>query len=115
MGNAERVPPRSVSPTGRTRSDAQRRHCGLTVGQDDAKRGPRGYDGGKKIAGRKRTILVDTLGLLMEVYVHPADLSDKVGAIRLLIFLWIAETVVFPRMKKVWEDKAYEGVKDFAS
>ena len=50
----------------------------------------------------------------MKVYVHPADLSDKVGAIRLLIFLWIAEVVVFPRMKKVWADRAYEGVKDFA-
>ena len=35
------------------------------VGQDDRKRGPRGYDAGKKVNGRKRHILVDTLGLIL--------------------------------------------------
>jgi len=36
--------------------------------------GPRGFDGGKKVSGRKRHILVDTLGLILKVVVHPADL-----------------------------------------
>ena len=35
--------------------------------------GERGYDGGKKVMGRKRHIVVDTLGLLLAVVVHPAD------------------------------------------
>jgi transposase len=42
--------------------------------------GPRGYDGGKKVKGRKRQVLVDTEGTLLKVKVHPADLHDKVGS-----------------------------------
>ena len=49
-----------------------------------AKRGllldPQGYDAGKKVTGRKRHILVDTLGLLLNVVVHPADMQDRDGA-----------------------------------
>jgi putative transposase len=42
--------------------------------------GPHGYDGAKKLSGRKRHLLVDTLGLLLKVVVHPADLQDREGA-----------------------------------
>ncbi len=42
--------------------------------------GPHGYDGGKKVNGRKRHILVDTLGLLLKVAVHPASIQDRDGA-----------------------------------
>jgi putative transposase len=42
--------------------------------------GERGYDGGKKMNGRKRHILVDTLGLLLELVVHPANIQDYDGA-----------------------------------
>ncbi len=45
---------------------------------------PSGYDAGKKIKGRKRHILVDTLGLLLNVVVHPADVQDRDGAFHLL-------------------------------
>ena len=41
--------------------------------------GPRGYDAGKKITGRKRHVLVDTLGLLLRGIVHPADVQDRDG------------------------------------
>jgi len=41
--------------------------------------GPRGYDAGKKVNGRKRHILVDTLGLLLVLVVHPADVQDRNG------------------------------------
>jgi transposase len=41
--------------------------------------GPRGYDAGKKINGRKRHILVDTLGLLLVLVVHAADIQDRDG------------------------------------
>jgi transposase len=42
--------------------------------------GPRGYDGGEKATGRKRHILVDTLGRVMSVVVHPAGIQDMDGA-----------------------------------
>lgn len=63
------------------------------------------------MTGRKRTILVDTCGYLLKAHVHAANLSDKVGAIRLLALL-ISATVAFPRLTKVWADSAYAGVKD---
>src|SRR5580704_13121455 len=39
--------------------------------------GERGYDGGKKVTGRKRHLAVDTLGLLLAVVVHRADVQDQ--------------------------------------
>ncbi|WP_225430183.1 transposase [Deinococcus detaillensis] len=67
--------------------------------------GPRGYDGGKKISGRKRHILVDTLGLVMGIVVHPADIQDRAGAG--LLFNKVHNR--FPRMKHVWADAGYTG------
>src|SRR5438034_360761 len=40
----------------------------------------RGYDGVKKVNGRKRHLLVDTLGLILAVLVHGADVSEREGA-----------------------------------
>ena len=67
--------------------------------------GPHGYDGGKKVSGRKRHLLVDTMGLLLKVVVHVANLQDREG-VKLLL-----EPVkgLFPRMKYVWVDQAYSG------
>src|SRR4028119_354015 len=48
------------------------------------KGGTRGYDGAKKVNGRKRHLLVDTQGLVMTAKAHPADLADRQGA-RLLL------------------------------
>ncbi|MFC5601648.1 IS5 family transposase, partial [Deinococcus cellulosilyticus] len=67
--------------------------------------GPRGYDGGKKVSGRKRHILVDTLGLIMKVCVHEANVHDRYGAIKVLNGL----NEVFPRMQHVWADQGYKG------
>jgi transposase len=47
--------------------------------------GPHGYDGAKKLSGRKRHLLVDTLGLVVKALVHPADLQDRAGAPGLLL------------------------------
>lgn len=69
----------------RARANAQRGEYRQSERQDDGKRGPRGYDAGKKVKGRKRTILVDTLGLLLKVVVHEADVQDRDGAIWLLL------------------------------
>lgn len=42
--------------------------------------GERGYDAGKKVKGRKRHILVDTLGHLLKLVIHSADIQDRDGA-----------------------------------
>ena len=67
--------------------------------------GPHGYDGGKKLSGRKRHILVDTTGLLLKVVVHVANIQDREGVKLLLEPL----KGTFPRMKKVWLDVGYSG------
>jgi putative transposase len=90
---------------GGTRANAQCGEYRQPERQDDRKRGSRGYDAGKKVKGRKRTILVDTLGLLLKVVVHEADVQDRDGAIWLLL----AITGLFPRLVKLWVDGAYRG------
>jgi putative transposase len=84
---------------------AHRRHPRQSVGQDDRKRGPHGYDSGKKVNGRKRHLLVDTLGLILAVVVHAADVQDRDGA-RLLL-----GTIRHPysRLKRIWADGGYAG------
>ncbi len=62
--------------------------------------GPRGYDAGKKVKGRKRHLLVDTLGLVLFVLVHPADIQDRDGA--RLLFEKIRAG--FPRLRLIWAD-----------
>lgn len=46
--------------------------------------GPRGYDAGKKIKGRKRHAMVDTDGRTLELLVHSADVQDRDSAVPLL-------------------------------
>ncbi len=55
--------------------------------------------------GRKRHIVVDTLGLLLAVVVHPADIQDRDGA-KLVLSKLLGR---FPRLKLVWADGAYAG------
>src|SRR6478609_3303626 len=71
--------------------------------------GPRGYDGAKKIKGRKRHLLVDTQGNLLKNSVHPADIHDRAGAEILLSDL----QHLFPAIKLVWADTAYRGLQDW--
>jgi putative transposase len=68
--------------------------------------GARGYDGAKKLVGRKRHVLVDTEGLLLALSVHPADIMDRDG-----IKLVLAERVRarLPRMRLLWLDAGYNG------
>ena len=69
--------------------------------------GPRGYDAGKKIKGRKRHVLTDTNGLLVAVAVHPADVQDRDGAAPLLASIRHA----FPWLRHVFADGGYAGAK----
>ena len=64
----------------------------------------RGYDGGKKINGRKRHIVVDTLGLLLAVAVTSAAVDDAEAAKQALASV---ESEAFPRLKVMWGDNKY--------
>ncbi len=68
---------------------------------------PSGYDAHKNVKGRKRHLLVDTLGLPLSIYVTSADVQDRVGAQCLLAGL----KPLLPRLKKIWADGAYTGEK----
>src|SRR6478752_7415196 len=65
----------------------------------------RGYDGGKKIQGRKRHLLVDVNGLVLAVKVHAANILDRHGAPLLLGPL----AHQFPRLQLIWADSGYNG------
>ena len=63
-----------------------------------------GFDGNKKIKGRQRHILVDTLGLIIAVVVTSADTADRLGLVELLS-QYFADGV--KRLRKVWVEGAY--------
>jgi transposase len=67
--------------------------------------GPRGYDAGKKINGRKRHALVDTDGRALQVQVQPASVQDRDGAAPVLK----ASRARFPFVQKVFADSGYAG------
>jgi transposase len=69
--------------------------------------GPRGYDAGKKIKGRKRHILTDTTGLLVAAMVHEANIQDRDGAVPLLASI----REVWPWLRHVFADGGYAGSK----
>jgi putative transposase len=65
----------------------------------------RGYDGGKKIRGRKRHLLVDTEGFVLNARVHSAKLMDQEGIKTLLG----CASEKFPRLSHLWVDSGYRG------
>lgn len=67
--------------------------------------GVRGYDGAKKLSGRKRHVLVDTQGLVLTARVHAADIQDR-AAVPLLL---AGAADLFPRVELVWADQGYTG------
>jgi putative transposase len=73
--------------------------------------GPRGYDPAKKVTGRKRHLLVDTLGLIWGLLVLPADVQDRDAGKALL------EKVKgeLPRLLVVWADGAYTALVAWAA
>ncbi len=93
----------------RGQSDDGDHRCAERQGR--AKRGrsldPSGYDAGKKVLGRKRHILVDTLGLLLNVDVHAANVQDRDGAAALLR----QARRRFPFIERIIGDGGYAGPK----
>jgi transposase len=87
--------------------DSQTVPGGATVGKNS-----RGYDAGKRINGRKRHLVVDTLGLLIVVLVTAASVQDRDGAIRVLD----RAKMVMPSLVLIWADAAYSRrAQDFAA
>jgi putative transposase len=68
--------------------------------------GKRGFDGGKLVKGRKRHMLVDTMGNLLKVIVTAANMNDGQAAILLLSVL---PKILFKRLKRIWADGGYRG------
>lgn len=69
--------------------------------------GPRGYDAGKKINGRKRHIVTDTQGNLVGLVVHPADIQDRDGG----AFTLGSIRRLYPWLRRVFADGGYAGAK----
>ncbi|MCB1539591.1 MAG: IS5 family transposase [Rhodoblastus sp.] len=69
--------------------------------------GPRGYDAGKKIKGRKRHIVTDTQGNLVGLHVHPADIQDRDGGSLVLASI----RRLYPWLRHVFADGGYAGDK----
>ena len=65
----------------------------------------RGYDAGKQVKGRKRHIIVDTLGCLLLVLVTSASIQDRDGGLDLCVEL----QQKFANIKKIWADQSYAG------
>lgn len=69
--------------------------------------GPRGFDAGKRVKGRKRHIVTDTDGSLLDVLVHSAGIQDNHGAAPLLN----AVGADFPKLRHAFADRVYRGPK----
>jgi putative transposase len=69
--------------------------------------GPRGFDAGKRVKGRKRHIVTDTIGSLLAVQVHPANIQDNHGAVPLLKHIGLT----FPQLRHIFADRVYRGDK----
>jgi putative transposase len=70
-------------------------------------KGKRGYDAGKRVNGRKRHIVVDTLGLLLIVVVTAASVQDRDGA--KLALQRLQQRLSLPRFQLIWADGGYRG------
>ena len=68
--------------------------------------GERGYDGAKKVKGRKRHLMVDTVGNMLEVHVSAADVQDRTGMIEVIQKLDPMQRL---RLAKLWLDSSYQG------
>jgi hypothetical protein len=110
VGEAPDRSARSRSQARGPKSHALRRRLGQPIGQDHGKRGCQadediGYDAHKKVKGRKRHLLVDTEGRVLQVFVSAADQNDREGGKQVLTNC----KGDFPRLKKVWADGQYTG------
>ena len=96
--------PRTGGPRSRPLGRGDRQPVGQNA---TASGGPRGYEAGKKVNGRKRHIITDTNGLLVGAQVHGADIQDRDGAVGVLASI----RDLFPWLRHVFADGGYAGEK----
>src|ERR1700685_1040835 len=100
-----------MSRTSAAASQSDRRHHRQPEREKRRKRGacidPHGYDAGKRIKGKKRHILVDTVGLLLHAIVHPDDIKDRDGG----VFVMTSMFGLYPFLQKLFADGGYQGPK----
>ena len=106
MGTGPRRAAHSGADPPRPSTHARRGDPGQPERQDHRTGGRHGYDGAKRLNGRKRHLLVDTLGLVCKVQVTAADIGDRDGAVALLGRL---DRRRFPRLRHGWADSGYRG------
>ena len=105
LGENQPGHPRALAGSLEEESPAQRRNRGQPICQNNrGGREDRGYDGGKKIRGRKRHLLVDTEGFVLKAKVHSAKVMDYEGIKPLL-----ERVEQFSRLSHLWLDSAYRG------
>ena len=109
-GRRSRTPCGPRSGTRPADTKPQHRHHRQPNREQTEMGGPRGYDAGKRIKGRKRHILVDTSGLLLALVVHSAGIQDPAGA-KLVLAKIVGR---FPRLRLIWTDGAYQPVVGWA-
>jgi transposase len=115
LGAAAPCAVRAGAGTGGQRGEPERRDHRQSERQERGKGGtgidPAGYDAGKKVKGKKRHILVDTLGLILAAHVHPASIQDRDGALPLLK----EARRLFPFIERIFADGAYQGATTAAA
>jgi putative transposase len=96
---------RRLGTPARQGPESQRGRRGLPVSEDHGGGSERGFDPAKQVAGRKRHLLVDTEGLVLEARVHSARVPDQDG-IRLLLD---PARERLGRLSHLWVDAGYQG------
>lgn len=91
--------------------EAESMHSGQSIGKNHGKRGVKGYDGAKKVKGRKRHIITDTQGFVLGCYVGAASENDRDGVKMALDNM----KEKYSNIKKMWADMGYQGkdLKDY--
>ena len=97
--------PRTGRPGGQPDGGDHRQPEREERGKRGASIDPHGFDAGKKIKGKKRHLLVDTLGLILHALVHTADLQDRDGGVLVMATLF----GMFPFLRKLYADGGYQG------
>jgi transposase len=111
-GGCPSPPLRRLPRAGWQRGKSHSGHPGQQVGQGGGKRGsqidPIGFDAGKKVKGIKYHVLVDTLGLLLNIAVHAASVQDRDGA---ALLLNRRARALFPFILAIFADAGYQGAR----
>ncbi len=112
MGTVQRDTPRAVTGTTRERPTSDRSDSGQPIGQNDRKKGEvYGFDGNKKVKGRKRQLIVDSLGLVLKVVVAEANAGERVLAATALMEILEENPTVVEKIELLWVDSGYSGDK----